>query len=256
MMDLDTSRAIVSLVDVATRHLAGIPHVEVTGAAPRGTMQKASRVGGGAVRASSWRRLRGMDLQVSGWSSSLHGAPQAVPVMGLDDPVPTIEAFARTQRRRIEQAARMGRRKPFGLRDDLTCRKTEISHMLCDRKALRMMLEMSGDDPMEVANWLRQDVEAHHAGTRSGNRVRGTTIVARGLGDNHEYTAPHLLVRAPVPATIMAGACGRRVGEVVDAHPDLAPRRIVSIETTGPDGAWTRIGVTPDNVRIGNILLI
>lgn len=254
-MDLDTSHAIISLVQTATRHLAGLPHVEVLDAVPRRTMQKASRVSRTTVRASSWRRLKGLDLQIRGWSASLHGSHLAVPVMDLDDPMPTLEAFANTQRRRIEQAARMRRLEPFGIRDDLSCRKTEISHMLCDRTALRMMLEMSGDEPMEVAKWLRRDVEKHHAGTRSGNRVRGMTIVARGLGDNHEYTAPHLLVHACLPATVIANACGRRVGEIIDAHPDLAARRIVSIQASGPDGSWTRIEVTPCNARVGSILL-
>lgn len=257
MTDMETRRRAEEVADLAREVLGHLPHVRVLHGEGRRTMQRATRAGTG-TRAGCWRQLPGVALTVEGWSPSLHAATCVVDVMDLDDARPTLEAFADAQQARMRKARVMGRDRPFSLRtphgpDGAV---TDVGHMTCDRSALRMMIESADDDVGQVAVWLRQDVEEHHQGVRSGNRVRGTTIHVRGIAQDHEVVSGYLMLRSMLPASVLARAAGRFVGDLVHAHPDIARRRIVAADPAGPDGTWTAIRMNPDNVRVGNVLLI
>lgn len=252
-----TQEQIDTVRTAARRILQGIPGVEIERVG-RAVSEQPPTKGGRRAHA---RREPGVQIDVFGWSPSLHGVRMALRVRDGIRPEPEIERFAARQRTRQREGVRLGSHHPFGCRAPYDTpgigQQTEISHLLCDRAGLAILLEQNDHDPMVVADILRTSVEQaiHERGDR--HKLTGTRIEPHVVMEGAELMSDSLLrIAQALPDTVTPQTVGRRLGEVATVHPMLDRRRITFAEVPHGDPGYTWFKLSADNVRIGDQLII
>lgn len=228
-----------------------------------------------------------MRIAFEGWSPSLHMAQIAIgldPIHGTDDPALGPWTLRQLAPVLNAQRARVRAGLAYGIATPLTCSPafygpTEMRHLHIDASFMQVAADnglvdltgvlteavkllLDGDDEHDGGPVVTGDAGLlMETGPRGSIRVIGTQIVLRSEpGHSITFDGRRIEIHGQIlPATVLAAAVGRTLGDVIEVHPALDRRAIACIEqlhtTDGgrkPGGGshpMLRVSLAPDWVR-------